>query len=40
VRLEGPTEQAVRDAAKLMQVQVSTVKQRADSWHLYGSRTV
>lgn len=37
VRLEGPTEEIVRKAAEEMGVQVSTVKPRGDTVHLYGS---
>ncbi|CAK9251250.1 unnamed protein product [Sphagnum jensenii] len=40
VRLEGPSEAAVRAAAVQMGVQVSQVKPRGDCWHLYGSRIV
>lgn len=38
VRLEGPSEEIVRQMAKEMGIQVSNVKQRTDSVHLYGSK--
>ena len=40
VRLEAPSEAAVREAARLMGIQVSMVKERGDSWHLYGSTAI
>jgi hypothetical protein len=40
VRLEGPSEEAVRQLAKEWGVQVSTVKRRTDTWHLYGTKIV
>ena len=40
VRLEGPTESVVRETAAQLGVQVSTVRGRQDSWHLYGSLMV
>ena len=42
VRLEGPSQDAVRHAAKEMGVQVSNVKGRSSSdvWHLYGSKII
>jgi hypothetical protein len=38
VRLDGPTEKAVRYAAEQMDVQVNQVKTRTDCCQLYGSR--
>jgi len=40
VRLDGQSEEIVRLAAAEMQVQVNRVKQRDDSWQLYGSRII
>jgi hypothetical protein len=40
VRLEGSSEEAVRKAAKEMGVQVSRVKKREETWHLYGTKIV
>jgi len=40
VRLDGPTEQAVRHAAKEMGVQVNRVKKREDCVQLYGSKAI
>jgi hypothetical protein len=40
VRLEGPTEQDVRAAAQQMGLQISAVKNRGDTCHLYGSKII
>ena len=40
VRLDGPTEDAVRYAAQQMSVQVNRVKQRNDCCQLYGTRVI
>ncbi len=37
VRLEGPSESTVRQTAKKMGVQVSTVKKRTEGYQLYGT---
>jgi len=40
VRLEGPTEIAVREAAKQMLVTITTVKKRSDCVQAYGHKIV
>lgn len=40
VRLEGPTEAAVQEAARQMGVRVSTIKPRGNCVHLYGAVAV
>ena len=40
VRLDGPNEEIVRQAAKEMGVQVNRVKVRTDTVQLYGSKVV